>query len=81
MVKEFELFVHAKGKVQPNKYRAYGYKRPKSLLKELKTGIRSWKLRFGMAPKGSSPWKQRKSGINDDATLHPKKGEGEKLRE
>lgn len=80
-VKNFETFVEAKGKVQPGKYRAYGYKKPANLIKELKTGIRSWKLRFGIAPKGSSPWEQRMLTINDDATLHPKKGEGQKLRE
>jgi hypothetical protein len=35
----------------------------------------------GMAPTGSSPAQQQAMGLNDDATFHPKKGEGEKLRE
>lgn len=38
-VQEFELFVQQKGKVPPNKYRAYGFRRPKNLLKELKPGF------------------------------------------
>jgi hypothetical protein len=80
-VHDFIGFVHQKGKVPPNKYRAYGYEKPKNLLKELQTGIRSWKLRFGMAPKGSSPWEQKMLKLNQDTTLQPKKGEGQKLRE
>lgn len=80
-VQQVETFVQQKGQVSPGKYRAYGYERPTNLLKELKTGIRSWKLRFGLERDGSSPQQQRELGINDDATLHPKKGEGEKLRD
>lgn len=50
-VKDFEVFVGAKGKVQPGKYRAYGHKKPVNLWKEAKTGIRSWMLRFGITPR------------------------------
>jgi hypothetical protein len=32
------------------KWRAYGFKRPFSPIQELKTGIRSWRLRFGHPP-------------------------------
>jgi multimeric flavodoxin WrbA len=78
---QFENFVRTKGKVEPNKYRAYGFKPSTNLLHELTTGIRSWKLRFGKAPKGSSPWYQDKFGLNKDVTLKPKKSEGKKLRE
>jgi len=35
----------------------------------------------GKAPEGSSPDQQEEQGLNKDATWHPKKGEGEKLRE
>ncbi|MEO8110950.1 MAG: hypothetical protein ABI594_12990 [Ginsengibacter sp.] len=80
-VKEFSAFVKDKGKVEPGKYRAFGYKQPPHLWNEIKTGIRSWKLRFGKAPKNSSPWMQEKYGLNKDITLHPKKSEGEKLRD
>lgn len=80
-VNNFENFVAKKGKVQPGKHRAYGYKPPFSPIKELKTGIRSWKLRFGIAPKNSSAEKQQELDLNKDTTLHPGKSEGEKLRE
>ncbi|QNF34114.1 flavodoxin family protein [Adhaeribacter swui] len=80
-VLEFTLFVAEKGKVPPNQYRAYGYQRPKNYLKELKTGIREWRLRFGLEPKNSSPQIQKELGLNQDTTLRPHKSEGEKLRE
>jgi multimeric flavodoxin WrbA len=80
-VSDFEIFVTKKGKVLPGKWRAYNYKPPTNLLKEAKTGIRSWMLRFGMTPENSSPQKQRELGLNKDTTLHPKKSEGDKLRE
>lgn len=79
-VSDFEQFVKAKGKVTPGKYRAFGFKRPSNILKELKTGIRSWKLRFGIAPPGSSVEKQKQAHLNKDTTLHPKESEGKKLR-
>ncbi|MEO6221256.1 MAG: NAD(P)H-dependent oxidoreductase [Ginsengibacter sp.] len=79
-VKNFAEFVGAKDKVAPGKWRAFGFKKPFNIIKEIKTGIRSWKLRFGKAPKYSSPWAQEKLSLNKDVTLHPKKGEGEKLR-
>lgn len=79
-VKDFEVFVADKGKVQPGKYRAYGYKPPSHLWNEMKNGIRALKLRFGIAPAGSSPQKQINLGLNKNTTLHPKRTEGEKLR-
>ncbi|MFN2440858.1 MAG: NAD(P)H-dependent oxidoreductase, partial [Chitinophagaceae bacterium] len=72
-VNQFATFVQQKGKVPPNKYRAYGFKQPPHLWNEIKTGIRSWRLRFGLAPKGSSPWYQEKFGLNRDKTMKPKK--------
>ncbi|MEO7292726.1 MAG: hypothetical protein ABIW34_06470, partial [Ginsengibacter sp.] len=77
----FEDFVRTKGKVQPGKWRAYGFKKPFNIIKEIKTGIRSWKLRFGKPPVNSSPWKQQQLGLNKDVTLKPQKGEGKKLRD
>jgi hypothetical protein len=38
-------------------------------------------MRFGHPREGSSPDEQQKLGLNQDVTLDPKKGEGEKLRE
>jgi multimeric flavodoxin WrbA len=76
----FADFVAQKGKVPAGKYRAVGYKPPFSPLQELKSGIRSWKLRFGLAPDDSSPEAQKELDLNQDTTLHPGKTEGEKLR-
>ncbi len=80
-VKNFETFVTAKGKVQPGKYRAFGYKPPFVLFEKIKTGLRAFWLRFGKAPKHSSPQYQIDLGLNHNTTLHPKKTEGEKLRQ
>jgi hypothetical protein len=80
-IKKFEGYVQKKGKITPGKFRAYGHKHSPNLWQEAKTGIRSWMLRFGKAPKGSSPWYQEKYGLNKDTTFKPKKSEGEKLRE
>ena len=80
-VAEFTLYVAEKGKVPPNPYRAYGFERPQNLYKELKTGIREWRLRFGLEPENSSPKIQKDLGLNKDVTIAPKKSEGEKLRE
>jgi hypothetical protein len=79
-VNEFETFVTKKGKVTPGKWRAYGFKPPTNLWKEFKTGIRSWMLRFGIAPEHSSPEVQKKLALNKDTTLRPSISEGEKLR-
>ncbi len=79
-VKEFEVFVRRKGKIQPGKYRAYGYKPPVALGGKIRNGIRALKLRFGKAPVNSSAEKQLKLGLNRNTTLHPKKTDGEKIR-
>lgn len=76
----FAEFVRKKGKVQPGKYRAFGYKPPGHLLNELKLGWRDVRMRVGLPPANSSPYEQQKLGLNQDITLRPKKGEGEKLR-
>jgi len=80
-IKDFEIFVKQKGKVTPGKYRAYGFKQPSHLWANVKDGINYFKMMAGKAPEGSSPDQQEEQGLNKDATWHPKKGEGEKLRE
>jgi len=75
------IFVAEKGKVNPGKYRVYGFKKNTNLWDELKSGLRAMKLRFGKAPENSSPEKQMQMNLNKDTTLHPKKFEGIKLRE
>jgi multimeric flavodoxin WrbA len=79
-VNDFQGYVQQKGKINPGRYRAYGFKPPANLIKELKTGIRAWKIRFGITPKGSSVEKQKKLNLNKNTTLKPKQSEGEKLR-
>ncbi len=80
-VKEFEKFVYKKGKVTPNRYRAFGYKAPGHIWANVKDGIRYFKMMVGKSPKDSSPEIQENLGLNQDVTLHTKKGEGEKLRD
>jgi multimeric flavodoxin WrbA len=77
----FAAFVGTKGKVEPGTYRAYGYEAPGHLGKDLKAKWREIKTGLGYPPEGSSVEQQQKLGLNQDATLQPKKSEGEKLRE
>jgi hypothetical protein len=77
----FSSFVTAKGKVQPGKYRAFGYKPPGHFLNDVRLAWRDIRMRFGAPRMKSSPAKQQLLGLNRDVTKHPKKSEGEKLRE
>jgi hypothetical protein len=77
----FAQFVREKGKVEPGKYRAYGYKAPGHILKDLKLKWREIKIGLGHPPEGSSPARQEELDLNKDETLSPGKSEGEKLRE
>lgn len=78
---QFAEFVEKKGKVEPGKYRAYGYEAPGHLKEDLKAKWREIKTGLGYPPEGTSPAKQEELGLNEDLTLTPKKSEGEKLRE
>ncbi len=78
---DFTAFVRAKGKVEPGKYRAFGYKAPGHFLRDVQLAWRDVRMRTGHPLGGSSPEEQQALGLNKDATLHPSKGEGEKLRE
>ena len=80
-IDRFTAFVGSKGKVEPGKYRAYGYQPPKHLWNDLKLKWREVQMGFGTPPVGSSPAAQQKQGLNQDATFTPKKGEGAKLRD
>ncbi len=77
----FTRFVTAKGKVRPGKYRAFGYKPPRHFLRDVRLAWRDVRMRFGIPRMKSSPAKQQLLGLNRDVTTHPKKSEGEKLRE
>ncbi|MEP6513003.1 MAG: hypothetical protein ABJA79_04000, partial [Parafilimonas sp.] len=76
----FTEIVKRKGKVKPNKYRAFGYEPPPHFAANIKDGIRYFKMMVGHPPKNSSPKKQQKLKLNKDVTLQTKKGEGKKLR-
>ena len=79
-VNNFSEFVKAKGKVNPGKFRAYGFKAKINRWHEFLSGLRALKLRYGHPPKNSSPLTQMKLGLNKNITHHPKTTEGEKLR-
>jgi len=70
----FAEFVARKGKVQPGKCRAYGYKAPSHRWADLKLKWRELRMRLGVPPAGSSPAKQQELGLNQDATLSPEDG-------
>jgi hypothetical protein len=74
-------FVRDKGKVEPGRYRAYGYQAPAHRWADLKLKWRELRMGVGLAPGESSAARQQDLGLNRDVTLHPKAGEGEKLRE
>jgi len=76
----FAKHVEKKGKVKPGKYRAYGYRPPSHIIADLKTKWRGLRMALGKAIPGTSPAIQEELGLNRDATIFYKKGEGRKLR-
>ncbi|MDQ3213706.1 MAG: NAD(P)H-dependent oxidoreductase [Acidobacteriota bacterium] len=77
----FVEHVRAKGKVEPCKYRAYGYEPPGHLLDEPRMFLRNLRMMTGTMPGDTSPGAQEKLGLNEDTTWHRQKSEGERLRE
>lgn len=77
----FAEFVEKKGKVEPGRYRAYGYKAPGHLWEDTKLKWREFRIGLGLPPAGSSPERQQELDLNDDKRIFPKKSEGERLRE
>ena len=51
----FAHFVEAKGKVEPGKYRAFGYTPPGHLLRDARLAWRDIRMRFGSPRVRSSP--------------------------
>jgi hypothetical protein len=76
----FVDFVERKGKVEPSRYRAFGYEPPGHLLKDAKLAWREARMRIGKPIPGSSPAIQQELGLNRDVTLNPHEGEGDKIR-
>ena len=77
----FATHVARKGKVKPGQYRAYGYKPPSHFIADLKTKWRGLRMALGRPVPGTSPAFQQDLGLNRDATIRYKKGEGAKLRD
>ena len=77
----FAGYVTQKGKVKPGDYRAYGYHPPFHLWADLRTKWRGLRMALGRPIPGTSPAIQQQQGLNRDATIFYKKGEGAKLRD
>jgi multimeric flavodoxin WrbA len=71
----FAAFVAEKGRVPPGAYRAFGYEPPGHLLEEARLAWRDIRMRLGFPREGSSPARQQEQGLNEDATLSPKRSE------
>jgi len=76
----FATFVALKGRIPPGRWRAYGYEAPGHRWADMKLEWREIRMSPGRAPRGSSPAEQELLQLNDDATFHPERGEGEQLR-
>jgi hypothetical protein len=78
---QFAHHVARKGKIPPGPYRAYGYLPPSHFLADLKTKWRGLRMALGFPLPGTSPAIQQERGLNRDATILYKMGEGVKLRD
>ncbi|WP_063776701.1 NAD(P)H-dependent oxidoreductase [Microvirga massiliensis] len=76
----FSAFVARKGKIEPARYRAFGYTAPGHGWNDLKLKWREMRMKAGRAPEGSSPAEQEVLGLNEDTGLSATRSEGEKLR-
>jgi hypothetical protein len=76
----FAAFVLRKGRVEPGKYRAYGYKAPGHRWSDMKLKWRETRMKAGWAPAGSSPAEQERLRLNEDTGRDATMSEGEKLR-
>jgi hypothetical protein len=74
----FARCVSRKGKVPPGKYRAFGYRPPSHRWADTKLKWRELRLSLGVPPADSSPARQQRLGLNQDATLFPKRSTAEK---
>ena len=77
----FADHVTKKGKVKAGEYRAFGYRPPSHVRADLKTKWRGLRMALGFPISGTSPAIQQEQGLNRDATVRYKKGEGAKLRD
>lgn len=76
----FVAHIAHKGKVEPGRYRAFGYCAPSHRWADTRLKWREWRMRLGIPRRGSSPHAQQRLGLNRDVTRRPTEGEGAKLR-
>ena len=79
-IDRFTAAVRAKGKVEPGRYRAFGYQAPGHRLRDVRLGWRDARMRLGHPPKDSSPARQQAANLNRDVTLSPKKSTRDQLK-
>jgi len=77
-VGRFVQHVHAKGKVPPNPFRAYGREPDYTLFEEVRLGWKDVRMRLGQPPAGSSAAVQQELGLNRDVTLRPGRSEADR---
>jgi hypothetical protein len=80
-VNAFAAHVAEKGRVPPNKYRAFGHRPPAHFIADLKTKWRGIRMALGISPRETSPAIQAKRGLNRDTRVLYKQGEGTRLRD
>jgi hypothetical protein len=76
----FAAFVAAKGKVEPGRWRAFGYTAPGHRWADVKLKWRDLRMKAGYPPAGSSPAEQQALGLNEDQGFRATRSEGEKVR-
>ncbi len=72
-------YVAQKGKIKPDKYRAYGFEAPTHRWSDAKLKRREIRMGNGLPPAGSSSAEQQALGLNDDVTLRPARSERNRL--
>ena len=80
-VGRFIDFVTVKGRVPPNRYRAFGHRAPSHFIADLKTKWRGVRMALGFPPAGTSPAIQQEQGLNRDRRILYKQGEGKYLKD
>jgi hypothetical protein len=80
-VDAFADHVARKGKVEPGRYRAFGYQPPSHWIADLKTKWRGLRMALGTPSADSSPARQQTQGLNRDVTLRYKKGDRARRRD
>ena len=74
-------FVGKKGKVEPGKHRAFGYKAPGHRWADAKLKWRDLRMKLGVPPADSSPAIQNDLHLNQDTTLHPEKSDVQRFEQ